>query len=223
MKGLLLDIDNTIYDYDLAHEHALKAFLEFSSSKLGLSQNEVLNFYNKARKKVHIELLGTASSHNRLLYFQKLCELLNINILQNALEFYNIYWDNFLENMVLYDGVFEIFQKYNEKICIITDLTAQIQYRKIQKLKLDIFSSHIISSEEAGVEKPHPYIFLMGLKKLNLKNDEVYMLGDSFKKDIIGARNLDIKAIWLNTNNKEEIIDKNTLKINEFKEVLNII
>jgi putative hydrolase of the HAD superfamily len=52
----------------------------------------------------------------------------------------------------------------------------------------------MLSSEEAGIEKPSPVIFGKALSKLNLKAEEVIMIGDNEEKDILGAEAMGIKS-----------------------------
>ncbi|MCT7433177.1 HAD family hydrolase [Aliarcobacter cryaerophilus] len=223
-KGILLDIDNTLYNYDITHKIAKNQVLEFCINELNLEKDIVENAYEIGRKKVHIELSETAASHNRLLYFQKMCEILNINSLDYAFRIYNIYWDTFLENMTPFDGIYDFLEKYKNKICLVTDLTAHIQYRKIEKLKLNQFIDKIVTSEEAGREKPHPYMFMLALEKLNLGKHEVCMIGDSFKKDILGASNLGIDSIWFNHENKQEKYNNQSIKeVTMFEKILELI
>ena len=223
-KGILLDIDNTLYNYDTTHKIAKNKVLEFCINELKLEKDLIENAYEIGRKKVHIELTETAASHNRLLYFQKMCEILNINSLDYAFRIYNIYWDTFLENMTPFDGIYDFLEKYKNKICLVTDLTAHIQYRKIEKLKLNQFIDKVVTSEEAGREKPHPYMFMLALEKLNLGKHEVCMIGDSFKKDILGASNLGIDSIWFNHENKQEkYTNQNIKEVTIFKEILELI
>lgn len=223
-KGILLDIDNTLYNYDITHKIAKNKVLEFCINELNLEKDIVENAYEIGRKKVHIELSETAASHNRLLYFQKMCEILNINSLDYAFKIYNIYWDTFLENMKPFDGIYDFLEKYKNNICLVTDLTAHIQYRKIEKLKLNQFIDKVVTSEEAGREKPHPYMFMLALEKLNLGKHEVCMIGDSFKKDIFGALNLGIDSIWFNHENKQEKYNNQNIKeVTIFKEILELI
>lgn len=223
-KGILLDIDNTLYEYNKTHLKALSELVLYCSEKLNMSKELILDAYNKARKKVHIELSETASSHNRLLYIQKMLEILNVNSVKYSIEMYEIYWNTFLENIEVYDGVYEFLEKYKNKICLVTDLTAHIQHRKIKKLELDMYAKFAVTSEEAGKEKPHPYMFILALQKLDLKAEDVCMIGDSFKKDIIGATNLGIKSIWLNQEEKNETIDNTIVqKVKTFKEILELV
>ena len=223
-KALLLDIDNTLYDYNSTHAIAKKRVIEFCKNQFSIDETTLSKAYDKARKKVHIELSETAASHNRLLYFQKMCEILTLNPLEYSFKLYNIYWDTFLENITPFDGVYELLEQYKNKICLVTDLTAHIQYRKIEKLKLNEYCQAVVTSEEAGKEKPHPYMFMLALQKLDLKASEVCMIGDSFKKDIFGATNLNIDAVWFNHENKQESYSQTSIKETKtFKEILEFI
>lgn len=223
-KGILLDIDNTLYDYNISHTFAKNKVLEYSMSEFNLSKDDVNIAYEKARKQIHIELCETAASHNRLLYFQRMSEIIGVNPMKYAFEIYNIYWDSFLEVMRPFEGVHELLEKFQDKICLVTDLTAHIQYRKIKKLGLEKYCKALVTSEEAGREKPHPYMFIMGLKKLGLKADEVCMIGDSFKKDVFGATNLGVAAIWINHENKIENHDDQLItEVESFKEILELL
>jgi HAD superfamily hydrolase (TIGR01509 family) len=223
-KGLILDIDNTLYNYNIANNIAKKSIVDYCKSKFNIDSKSIIIAYDQARKKVHVELSETASSHNRLLYFQKMCEILNLNPLNYSFYMYQLYWDTFIHNMKPFNGVYKLLKKYKNNICLTTDLTADIQYKKIKKLKLHDYCNSIVTSEEAGKEKPHPYMFMLSLQKLGLKANEVCVIGDSFDKDIFGARNLEIDAIWLNQDNKDQIFnDSNITEVKNFDEILKIL
>ncbi len=220
-KGILLDIDNTVYNYNDAHTKALQQLLIKTQHETKISQIVIENAYLNARKHIHTELAETASSHNRLLYIQRMLELLDINSMTLSLKLYNSYWDTYLETMKLYEGVIEFLNHYQEKpICLVTDLTAHIQHRKIERLGLYQYANYVVTSEEAGKEKPHPYLFMLALKKMDLTADEVCMIGDNYSKDILGASALGIQSYWLNSeNNKEKIVNKNIIEVQNFNEL----
>ena len=219
-KGILLDLDDTLYNYEKPNKQALENVFSYCSEIMQISKDEVKSAYFSGRAKVHIDLKETAASHNRLLYIQKMLEILNYNPLISALEIYDIYWNTFLEKMELFDGVISFFEKYEGKICIITDLTAHIQYRKIIKLNLPNYINSIVTSEETGKEKPHPFNFILALNKLKLNVEDVVMIGDNFDKDILGATNLKINSIWINHKNKTNDYDKKFVtEVNSFDDI----
>lgn len=223
-KGLLLDIDNTLYPYKNSHEVGLNAAFSLIESQFGVDSARIKIAFSEARKEVNIALSETAASHNRMLYFQKMLERLDLPSTSFTLEVYKVYWDNFLNEMTVFDGVYEMLEKYKSRICLVTDLTAHIQHRKIKKLSLDKYVDLVLTSEEAGHEKPHPIMFNLSLEKLKCSKDEVCMIGDSFKKDILGASRLGIQSIWLNTSGRIE--EHNTPLINEvnsFEKILKLV
>lgn len=67
----------------------------------------------------------------------------------------------------------------------------------LQDFGLKKFFPEIIESAVVGVRKPDPEIFNLGVKKLGLKPEEVLVVGDSYKKDILPAEKLGCKTIWI--------------------------
>lgn len=59
------------------------------------------------------------------------------------------------------------------------------------------FFQQIIESAVVGVRKPDPQIFALGVEALNLNADEVLVIGDSYKKDIVPAESLGCKVAWI--------------------------
>lgn len=62
--------------------------------------------------------------------------------------------------------------------------------RKIVYFELEHAFDVVVTSEEAGAEKPDPSIFRLALSKLGFdgKSPRVWMIGESGVKDIAGAR-----------------------------------
>ena len=71
-------------------------------------------------------------------------------------------------------------------------------YEDLQTMGLlDYFEyEHMAISADLGIRKPNPDIFMYALKGLNVQPEEAAMVGDSLKADILGARMLNILAIW---------------------------
>lgn len=199
-KGILLDLDNTIYAYDTVHRDAMEVVYQLLKER-SINRQEAEFSFEQARSWVHAQLKGTAASHNRLLYFQKMCELLKIPVFLTAIELHNGYWNKFLTSLKLEIDARNFFHRKKYPICLVTDLTCHIQYQKCSALGIEKFIDAIVTSEEAGHEKPHPYPFLLALQKLQLKPEEVCMIGDDYQKDVLGAANLGIFTFWLNRNN----------------------
>lgn len=199
VKGILLDLDNTLYKHDTCHEKALMKcwhyFRETINSKTSIEKlNET---YQNARKIIQTRLFPGGSCRSRLLYFQTFFELFNLaNSYILALQFESLYNNIFLNEMTCNEEAKQFLIDCNNKqikICIITNLTTQFQIKKINTLLISDYITYLVSSEEAGVEKPDPFIFKLALKKLNIDKKHVIMIGDSKTCDISPASNLGIK------------------------------
>ncbi len=55
----------------------------------------------------------------------------------------------------------------------------------------------VIESAVVGVRKPDPAIFRLGVDALGLSPEEVIVVGDSLKKDILPARSIGCHTAWL--------------------------
>ena len=199
VKGVLLDLDNCLYPYDICHAQALETCISKLTQEFPqISEDKLMEEYDKSRKACHRQLDGTASSHSRLLYFKALLESITGKTQAAlSLELEELYWSSYMEQMQLDAKALAFLQKCKNKsipISLVTDLTEQIQLRKIIKLGITNYIDFVVSSEEAGIEKPAAKIFELALSKLNKKSSDVIMIGDNLEKDIKGAEALGIKA-----------------------------
>jgi HAD superfamily hydrolase (TIGR01549 family) len=212
-KGIILDLDNTLYSYDFCHSKALSNVLTFLQKNYNTKKtiDELKSFYDDISNKLKYELKSTASSHNKSIYIKQLIELLNLNysIVQILNE---VYWKTFFDNMVCFEGVtdFIVWNKnIGVKIGVLTDYETEYQIQKLEKLGLINHIDTIITSEEVGIEKPSSQMFQTILRKMELRTDEVIMIGDDFNKDIRGALNISILSYWFNRNKTIKNINNN--------------
>jgi len=204
-KGVIFDIDGTLYDYQTSDNFAMKNFGVFFEKNLGVEEKIFRETYTEARNIIHKRLKDTAASHSRVLMIQTALELLGKNPFDYVLELYDVYWNFFLESMKPYDGAEDFLRKLKisgVKISTCTDMTAHIQYRKLQRLGLDKFIDFMVTSEETGYEKPAPIMFNFALKKMNVRADEAAYFGDSLDRDIKGAAAVGIEPFWFVADRK---------------------
>ena len=67
----------------------------------------------------------------------------------------------------------------------------------LQEFSLDHLFQDVIESAVAGVRKPDPQIFRLGVKALGLEPQETVMIGDNYEKDIVPAQSIGCHTIWL--------------------------
>tara|TARA_A100001015_G_C15023412_1_gene729209 strand:+ start:1599 stop:2372 length:774 start_codon:yes stop_codon:yes gene_type:complete len=194
--AILIDIDNTLFPYDEAHNSALDEVKNKMMKMLNINESYFKKKYTSAKSHVKKELIDTASSHSRLIYFQKMMELMNLgSSISLALDFEKTYWRTFMLNMKIFECVKEFFDELRLKnipLVAITDLTAEIQFKKLIFLELENFFEYVVTSEESGKDKPNKNSFKLAIKKLNitykLEDQHFWMIGDNLIKDMIGSK-----------------------------------
>lgn len=199
-EAILFDTDNTLYPYAPAHAAAQSAVRDKVVSTFSIKGEEFDKAFNEARDQTKKRLAHTASSHSRLLYLQRMLEIMGLGSqVLLALDFEQTYWRTFLSNAVLFDEVKELLDDLRLlgiPTAIVTDLTAQIQFRKVVYFGLDHYFDFIVTSEEAGFDKPHAAPFQIAMEKMRPKGECIWMIGDNPVNDIRGARE-QINAVTL--------------------------
>lgn len=211
IKAVTFDLDNTVYDYDFCHQKAMEILIRYCEEKYALSAHEFNQKYSLAKKIIKARLGNTGASHNRMLYMQTLLELMGRKPADGALDMYDTYWNTMLETMKPFQQILPLMETLNEKdikIAVLTDLTAHIQHRKIIRLGLAEYIDVLVTSEEAGREKPDRKMFDLLLEKLEVEPYEVIMLGDSYEKDILGAKRAGMHGILCNEENRNKLLEK---------------
>ena len=198
--AILFDTDNTLYAYEPAHAAALAAVREKVMRTFSIDAPAFDRAFTAARQDVKQRLKHTAASHSRLLYMQRMLEIIGLGSqVMLALDFEQTYWRTLLSRAVLFDGVkalLDDLRLLGVPTVVVTDLTAQIQFRKIVYFGLDAYFDYIVTSEDAGSDKPDAAPFRIALEKLQLRGKRIWMIGDSPENDIAGARR-EIGAVTL--------------------------
>ena len=193
-KGILLDLDDTLYSYNNAHKCALDRVYLYIQNVIDVNLEDLESMYNTIKTQVK-SIVNKISSHNKGIYFKQLLEY--YKILDHYKIVYDIYWDTFYNNMILFDNVIEYLKWHKEnniKIAIITNYETEFQIYKLIKLDILQYIDCVITSEEVGVEKPNPLIFNYTMSKLQLQVHELIMIGDNYDDDIKGAEMMGIKS-----------------------------
>lgn len=194
-NAILFDTDNTLYDYEPANTAAERAVESKVQNLLGVGSEVFRATYQQSKRDIKNQLGHTASSHSRLLYFQRMLELLGFKAqLLTALDLEQTFWRTFLANAPLFPGVMELLddlRSHNISIAIVTDLTSHIQLRKLTYFHLEETFDAVVTSEEVGADKPDSRNFELALRKLGLSTDHsLWMVGDNPATDVAGGRSI---------------------------------
>ena len=212
VKAFFFDLDDTLYDYTTADILAKEAVREYCLQNLSISgavyDRQLAKAYVVAEERIGREC---AAVHNRLIRYQCMLEMLKSRFFRMHTRWYRLYWDTLMKQMTLEEGVSLVMKQLKEQgvyVGICTNMTAEIQYQKIEKLGITRWIDGVVTSEEAGVEKPDYRISLCREKAEVLPEDCVF-IGDSLRHDIEGAKQAGMQVIWYH---KAELRKKSSKK-----------
>ncbi|MBR4656116.1 MAG: HAD family hydrolase [Oscillospiraceae bacterium] len=202
IRAVIFDLDETLYAYSPCDRSGVEAMRLCLSEimETDVAAGVFRRLLSEAKQYVKSNNRGTAASHNRMLYAQRICETVGCFCPESVLKLYQAYWDRFLTVMRLRDGVEELLEELHGKcvkVGICTDLTAQIQLRKLSCLGLSARIDALVTSEECGAEKPDVKPFRFVLDKLEVCPEDAVMVGDDYEKDILGAEAAGMRAVQL--------------------------
>lgn len=66
----------------------------------------------------------------------------------------------------------------------------------LEEMEMNTLFDTVVESAVVGVRKPDPKIFALGVEALHLPADKVAVIGDSFYKDILPAKEVGCQTVW---------------------------
>lgn len=201
IKAVLLDLDDTLSNTKALYEGALqechKAFNLHTG--MSISYEEFLKLYERAKVDTQITAPYDSSKYNRALYFQNLVEGLKlVTDYQLVHKLYHAYYDYVYANMKPFPEATKFLEWLKEsgrKVIVVSNGNAHVRLEKIHAMGISSYIDHMVTSEEVGVAKPAPQMYLLGLNKSNLLPHEVIMIGNRANSDIYGANKLGIITV----------------------------
>lgn len=192
LEAVLTDLDNTLYPYDPCHAAGIEAARAAATDRgYEFSTERFDGFYDAGRRDAKQDLAGTASAHNRYIYFKRAIEIeAGESRAADALAMADAYWDAYIDEMALVDGTRETLAALRDRdipVALVTDLTTRIQLRKVADLGIDGRIDLLVTSEEVGSEKPDTVMFDEALTAFGVDAADAVMVGDDPAADIAGG------------------------------------
>jgi HAD superfamily hydrolase (TIGR01662 family) len=205
LRGILFDLDDTLFDHDQATVRALSTLREAESTFHAWTPDELVRRHSVELETMHLEVLaGRQSVDNaREERFRRLFVAASgqaapdghaARLARGYRTAYEQAWQPVAGAVALLDSL----RRDGFAIAIVTNNIVSEQKLKLAHCKLDGLIDVLITSEEIGAAKPDVRIFEAALSHLNLGASEAVMIGDAWHTDIIGAQAAGIRPIWFN-------------------------
>ena len=237
-KAIFFDFGGTLMDAEsdnIAHLHMMKEVIQ--KYGLSMSDEEMLIKYNSFLFTKDMTLLDTDPKEKAFTPLRDLTRkaftglLSDFNIkpsLEDLRWFKELFFENHKRYIELFPETFKIIDQIRNNdsihIGIISDIDNDYLDFQFNTFGIiDIFDS-ITTSEEVQSYKPEVKIFQVALKKAGCRGDESIIIGDSYKKDIVGGKNAGMTTIWINKFQMEDIdTEKADFIVTHLKEISPIL
>jgi len=197
--AVLFDLDDTLIDFKRSEAISLRKVYAHYFHHLVSWDAFHVHYVNINRALWNLAEEGQIrTSTIGELRFQQLADLYQIPYLIEVVQFYeeqlilNSQWIEGAEDLLI------TLQTRKIPMAFITNGFTHLQRDKQKKLGLSRFSQVMVVSDECGVAKPHPKIFLAALELIKAEPTRTLMLGDSLTSDGQGAKNLKMPFCWYN-------------------------
>lgn len=171
VKWIFFDVGTTLIDETKAYNHRVREMIE----------GTVITFEEFDKKRIELAIKGLDGNFEAIKYF---------NLKKTPWHF---------EDEKLYQDTIDILKYLVDKgykLGIIANQSKGLS-KRLELFGILNYFDLVIASEELGVSKPNQLIFRNGLERTNCDPHECVMVGDRLDNDIIPAKKIGMKTIWI--------------------------
>ncbi len=210
IKAICLDIDGTLYSK--MQMNLRLALTLFPDVKLGLSFNKVRKLYRQTQE----EFPPKTADRKGFLEKQAIIYLNKDNPTQEEIDkiikkiehqFYSVWAESF-KTIKGFANMREVLLKAKQKgikIALLSDFPIA---GKVNTLGLSDIVDFATSTEESGYLKPSEKTFIYLINKINVDPKNCIYFGDSYTKDMVGAKKLNMQTLYISNKKKSEKYNK---------------
>ena len=191
IKRIIFDIDNTLIPWEEEYNEQIKEVLKELHIQYTIEEyNKIIEAFNKYEDEYYIFDEGLMLEYINKYTNNEYPKIFLTKILKK--------WENCVENKInpqIANTLEYLKSKY--ELVVLTDWYEQQQKQRLQNAGILKYFENIYSSEKTK-RKPFKEAFIQAIG--TNKPQECVMIGDNLERDIKGALNAGLNAIWFNPN-----------------------
>ena len=227
-KNIFIDLDDTIYDFAAASRESFEeAYSLLGYERYFNSFNHFMSLYEPH----NLELWGlygegkiTKAELNSDRYSYPL-RMVGIENQELADTFCREVLGRIPTKNKVIPGAIELleylYSKYN--LYILSNGFKELQEHKMQTAGLRKYFKRIVLSDDIGINKPNPELFIHALQVANSTTEESIMIGDMFDTDIAGAAGVGMDQIFYNRKGLELLPFEPTYTVRDLLQIKEIL
>lgn len=218
---LLLDADNTIFDFTRAEANAIEITCKKHNITFSKDIGRLYSEINDALWK-RLEKGEVTRNEIKIERFRQLKAKLSLTT--SAEEMAQTYIKELSLQCPIIDGAEDALKTLSQRysLYIVTNGNAPVQRSRMEKSGLSHYFKGVFISEELGCPKPEKQFFDKAFEAVEEKDrSKICIIGDSMSSDILGGINAGIDTCWFLMYESEELYAP-TYKARSFEEILKI-
>ena len=215
IKVVLIDIDNTLLDFDAYVRASMKN--GFHIFNLGPYEESMFLVFEKINIEMWRRIEEGSLTYEELLRerWNKIFSELDLSF--DGCRFEKYFRECLFDSAIPVDGAMDLLDHLKDRylLCVASNGPYEQQLNRLKKADMLSYFSKVFISEKIGASKPSAEFFASCLGELNfdraeqglpaLLPEEIIMIGDSLSSDIIGAADFGIKTCFFDKNTKGNI------------------
>ena len=202
VSNVLVDFDGTLHDTNLVYAARLDGL--FGREGKTLYHMFLFDIHRRVVHKRYPERHDDMDLHLRLLleHLGEPYNSKNVNLLASR---FGAASEDVIKNPMFYPEVATFLDravKAGFKLCLSTGGGNTLQKAEAITRVLGSYFSEVIGEELLGFQKHDPSYYREALRKLGWRAEETASVGDTLETDILPARAVGIRTIWLDRNSE---------------------
>lgn len=227
-RTIFIDLDDTIYDFAGASRESFEeAYTLLGYERFFNSFSHFLSLYEPH----NLELWGlygegkiTKAELNKDRYSYPL-RMVGIDNQELADTFCREVLSRIPTKNKVIPGAIELLEYLYPKydLYILSNGFKELQEHKMQTAGLIQYFKKIVLSEDIGINKPHPELFIHALQVANAAIENSIMIGDMFDTDIVGAAGVEMDQIFYNRKGLDKLPFRPTYTVRNLLQIKEIL
>ena len=205
---ILLDADNTLFDFDLAEHEALKRAM----TERGYEFTEEAEQRYLSINRSLWAAFDRGEVEQKWLVVERFRRFdAELGGSHDPAEFNADYLTYLGQSSILFPGAEDFCKTLFEAGCtlaIATNGVARVQHARMDACPIAPYISHLFISEELKAQKPQPEFFTPVLEQMGITDkSRCVMAGDNLRSDVLGGLNAGLTSVWYNPKGLDNTTD----------------
>ncbi len=227
-KNIFIDLDDTIYDFAAASRESFEeVYTMLGYERFFNSFSHFLSLYephNLELWALYGEGKITKAELNKDRYSYPL-RMVGIDDQELADTFCREVLSRIPTKNKVIPGAIELLEYLYPKydLYILSNGFKELQEHKMQTAGLRKYFKKIVLSEDIGINKPNPELFIYALQVADATIENSIMIGDMFDTDIVGAAGVEMDQIFYNRKGLEQLPFRPTYTVRNLLQIKEIL